>query len=1166
MAARLGERRRMADVVRFWRAVELFSPQKVPAVRPQEQVFAVRPGRPLPWEDPTELPALRPRHTWQHTVYCGVFPVDRVRDVLAEVFPDAATEDRDGRLGGSSALMSFTVNQDGLLLEDSVCVSSCAWAVGRTRAPGPDDARWLEDFDEEAAACEQRMLDLGDGRLTVRGGRSGGAGLLAMAGTLVADSVTGGMVSGLGVLARGLVGEAVGGVVGQAVQTAAGQTVEALAEGTFDRLRGRETGEPGADARAEHAEADEDEDEDEEPKRPVKLGTCPVTLDGVAAITAWLAERFKVTVDLAPDAARVRSVQVRGNRGDETVSEGFLNSFIAEDLSRVADELGEGRAGRALAAYLTEADRIDIGRRRDVQDHPEQVLEGISPQHVPLGRWPSASDQSLVLSQQFAVNRLLGELGAASGVFSVNGPPGTGKTTMLRDVIAALVTQRACALAELRSPQEAFGETHTWRSEQYARTVRELAPQLAGYEIVVASANNGAVENITDEIPSRGAIAAQWHGEADYLAEQASLMLGGEPAWGAIAARLGNRKNRGEFVQSFWWGNLRTRTSNGAHSRATPTNRGLWHELGGRRKPVGQSTHGALDGRQAAPVDWAESARRFKAARRQVEELRDRRQRAAEALGGLAGLRQELAEAVRNAAAAAEDLPALRQQGADAQRETERLEEAERVCRERRRDHQAGQPRLLQSIFTGGRSNRLWQDEYERLSADVERAAQAASAARGRYQDAADTIAAAQRLVDAAETRRHAVDAVEQEVRGAQGRWGPHMPAPTDFTADADRQTVERREKSSPWADVEFAQARTRLFLEALRLHRAFLSAAGDTMARNLQAAMEVVGGGAPKDLAPAAVRAAWQTLFLTVPVVSTTFASYDRLFAGLGREDLGWLFVDEAGQASPQMPVGALWRTRRAVVVGDPLQLEPVVVLPWTAQQRLREHLHVAQEWAPSWTSAQQVADRLGRWGTTLPASSPDGPTQVWVGSPLRVHRRCDDPMFTVSNTIAYGGLMVHGVGDRGDFRPPRESFWWHVRSSQAEGKWVPAEGRALVTAVERLRREGLPNDQLYVISPFRDVATHAAERLRGLVPWDRVGTVHTAQGKEADVVILVLGTHPDANGARRWAAAKPNLLNVAVSRAKRRFIVIGDNDSWRGQLHFSVLADQLRRVDHQE
>ncbi|MFJ8309469.1 MULTISPECIES: DEAD/DEAH box helicase [unclassified Streptomyces] len=1093
-------------------------------------------GRPLPWEDGTRLPQLRPKHTWQHTVYCGVFAIERVRDVLADVFPDSADEDRDGRIGGDSALMSFTVNQDGLLLKDSVFFSACAWAVGRTRSPGPSDAHWLNGFADEAEACEQRMLDLADGKLKVQGGRSGPGGLLAVAGSLVVDAATGGVVSGLGELVRGVVGEAVNGVVGKAAQTAAGKATEALTQGAIDAARSGLDG-TGADGAAEP-----------EGRLPDNIATQPVTFEGVAAFTAWLAERFGVTADLIPDAARVKSVQVREDRDDEAAGQDFLNSFIADDLERVADELTEGRAGSALETYLTDTARIDTGRRQDVREQPGKVLEAVAPQRTPLGRWPSATDRSLVLSQQFAVNNLLADLGGGQGVFSVNGPPGTGKTTMLRDVIAALVTQRACALAELSSPQQAFGKSHSWRSEQYSRTVRELKPQLAGYEMVVASANNGAVQNITDEIPSLGAIAEQWRDEAAYLPEQASLMLNGAEAWGAVAARLGNRKNRGEFTESFWWGNRREKTGRGG-TRRTRTDQGLWHVLSGRSEPP------------AEPVDWAAAVRRFKAARQLVERMRDERQQAAQALNDLGGAQRDLAEAVRRAASVADTLPALRQRAATAMSELGRLEEAERGHRERRYDHQATQPGMLQSLFTGGRTNRTWQDEYERLTVLVDQAAEAAAAARARMQAVGREVAAAQRLIETVQARQSLVDVLEQAVREARERWGRHVPDPADFTPDADRETVERREQSAPWADEEFAAARTRLFLEALRLHRAFLGAAGDAMLKSLSAAMDVVGGDAPKDLEPAVVRAAWQNLFLAVPVVSTTFASYDRLFAGLGREDLGWLFVDEAGQAAPQMPVGALWRSRRALLVGDPLQLEPVVVLPWTAQQRLREHHHVAQEWAPSWTSAQQVADRLGRWGTTLPAALPDGSTQVWVGSPLRVHRRCDDPMFTVSNEIAYDGLMVHGVGDRGSFGPPDSSFWWDVRSQEATGKWVPAEGQALVDAVNRLFNKGLAQEELYVISPFRDVAARAAESLRDLVPHNRVGTVHTAQGKEADVVIIVLGTHPDAAGSRRWAAAKPNLLNVAVSRAKRRLIVIGNHESWCGQRHFSVLARELPR-----
>ena len=50
-----------------------------------------------------------------------------------------------------------------------------------------------------------------------------------------------------------------------------------------------------------------------------------------------------------------------------------------------------------------------------------------------------------------------------------------------------------------------------------------------------------------------------------------------------------------------------------------------------------------------------------------------------------------------------------------------------------------------------------------------------------------------------------------------------------------------------------------------------------------------------------------------------------------------------------------------------------------------------------------------------------------------------------------------------------------------------------------------------------------------------------------------------PEAIGARRWAGGEPNLVNVAVSRAKRRLYVVGSRVSWREAGVFSVLAANL-------
>lgn len=57
------------------------------------------------------------------------------------------------------------------------------------------------------------------------------------------------------------------------------------------------------------------------------------------------------------------------------------------------------------------------------------------------------------------------------------------------------------------------------------------------------------------------------------------------------------------------------------------------------------------------------------------------------------------------------------------------------------------------------------------------------------------------------------------------------------------------------------------------------------------------------------------------------------------------WLLIDEAGQATPQNAVGALWRTKRVVAFGDPLQLEPVNTLPFRAEQVLRKEIGVDEK-----------------------------------------------------------------------------------------------------------------------------------------------------------------------------------------------------------------------------
>jgi hypothetical protein len=127
----------------------------------------------------------------------------------------------------------------------------------------------------------------------------------------------------------------------------------------------------------------------------------------------------------------------------------------------------------------------------------------------------------------------------------------------------------------------------------------------------------------------------------------------------------------------------------------------------------------------------------------------------------------------------------------------------------------------------------------------------------------------------------------------------------------SERTVVARAITRLPAAERDRTIAET-AHADARELHKALILAEAPTFRRNLTAMANILAGnGRPGDKA---TLAAWQTLFLVVPVVPTTFASLDRLFTGLGREPPGWLLVDEAGQAPPQYAVGALRRARRAV------------------------------------------------------------------------------------------------------------------------------------------------------------------------------------------------------------------------------------------------------------
>ncbi|MER7707465.1 DEAD/DEAH box helicase [Kitasatospora sp. NPDC097605] len=1331
-AGREREQGRVADLLECWRAIELFSPPGIPEL-PRKR----RAGRPrasdtfvvdltpaagqeapvLPWsaEHPDTAPWRAPSGmVWRHEVYGGLFDLELLRQAMIAVLP-AGTEPDPGVpqeelvLSGRSAMFALVLDEYGRPIDGTSVVSACAWATGRLFDPGPSAPGWLDGFEELGEAFGVAVGQLAaapvayaaGGSRTVRDGSSGlrpvpvAEGVTARGWRQVLAEVLGGAaVAAVAVL--------LGDVAGVAIQGATDPLVRRVSEWVAAR-RPAQDGATGAAptgaAPTGPAPAGQVPAETAEPAEavaPVEAdGTAPadaaraVAFADLVALTAQIAHLCGVQDRLDPRAIRVCSRLVRLPRDPEarpTAAQPFLNSLLPPDLARVRAALKEGGGGLgpALDAYLTSRADIAVHARTDLREDRRAVLDGVAPALVPAGRWPAKAAYPLALSQQFAVDRMLADReGTDGGLFSVNGPPGTGKTTMLRDLVAALVVERATVMSSFERPEAAF-VGRAWRGKdrqgRHPRFVAALDPRLTGHEIVVTSSNNGAVENVTAELPGAAALDEHWHGGPDHFSDLASALLDGAPAWGLVAAVLGNKSNRTRFAQRFWWGRLSEEEADARTARGLPPLRGMNAVLGdwvtpsvprSRTARPADATPGSGPGSGPGPgpgpvqpvPSWPQAVAAFEAARAEVERLRAERARLAATLadtaqtrgpqrvdaaraalaraerhtaeaearhadaataaatgrtaalgaeaayeaaaGGVPRAREALAEARADLAAAREvashhrqyvealtarhDAPsaaepglrsglrrllrtAAERQAAEAQRERTQSEILELLVRQRSAldDAQAHLARCVRAeeLAAG--------DLHTRATVALDEAGAAADRARAREAAAATAEAAALEAVrrarqDAAAARSE-LDAATAELDAAHRalrRAATDLPSlPLDWVHLDDRE----QELGSPWSDEAWCTARSDLFMRALDLHRAFVAANAKRVRGNLLVLTELMAGtnGPVPD---EEVLRAWQTLFLLVPVVSTTFSSIGSMFARLGQGAIGWLLVDEAGQATPQAAVGALWRARRAVLVGDPLQLEPVVTMPAALQRRLLLAHGVDEEWLPSATSAQAVADRVNRYGTYLPdPTGADGAT-VWVGSPLRVHRRCEEPMFTVSNDVAYGGLMVYGTHPRPFPDEERDgllpSRWLDTPDPARDGDapWGERDRRALEFVLGRLVRHGVTPDRVRIIAPFRALVREARETCAA-AGWtaeqldERCATVHRAQGKEADVVILLLGSN--RAGARAWAAGSPHLLNVAASRAKRRLYVVGDRALWAPLSHFDVLARELPTYDH--
>lgn len=266
-------------------------------------------------------------------------------------------------------------------------------------------------------------------------------------------------------------------------------------------------------------------------------------------------------------------------------------------------------------------------------------------------------------------------------------------------------------------------------------------------------------------------------------------------------------------------------------------------------------------------------------------------------------------------------------------------------------------------------------------------------------------------------------------------------------------------------------------------------------------------------------------------------------------------LVIDEAGQCHPAHAVSALVRAESALVIGDVYQLAPVIELGADDEARLWRAQGLeprAAELAPyrvhenAYVSTQSLADRA-----------------VVARLALVDHFRCQPEIIAVSDALCDYGLTVH---TRRASRADRAAYLTHpvalvdLRGEQSAlaGSWCnDLELRETLALVESLLDRGVRADEIAVITPYRGQLErlrrgfgerripleHSLELSEGGGGAERagvaLGTVHRFQGGERSIVLFSsVVTRP---ASLQFLNARPNLLNVAISRAQHHFICLG-------------------------
>lgn len=270
-------------------------------------------------------------------------------------------------------------------------------------------------------------------------------------------------------------------------------------------------------------------------------------------------------------------------------------------------------------------------------------------------------------------------------------------------------------------------------------------------------------------------------------------------------------------------------------------------------------------------------------------------------------------------------------------------------------------------------------------------------------------------------------------------------------------------------------------------------------------------------------------------PIVAVTCISACKL--GEPGPHFDMTIMDEASQCNTAIGMVPVIRGKSLMLVGDPQQLNPVILLDPKDNQELRHNYGVAKEYDyitnsiyKAFLASDSVSDEIL----------------------LSYHYRCNKKIIDFNNKKYYNNKLH--IMTQSKSKEPL-IFVEMGDNCSAVKNTAPAEAEMILNLVMHNR-----DKKIGVITPFVRQREYVEQLLKEQkVEGVTCGTVHAFQGDEKDVIVFSTAlTDQTHSGTYGWLKNNKELINVAVSRAKEQFIVLGSSKNLE-RLHEADDEDDL-------